>query len=220
MVTDELIALVKEKFLHGERRNEIKEDLISLGFEEEDIDAAVAKIQHDAIKQLPGISWIYHHLEHFESKPNSASPRMTVFLMVACFAFLLLLAGALYLFFDPLGTQSTSRDVRRQSDQTIIENGLTAYFQKNQQYPKTLDDLVPNTLTDIPHDPQTGAEYSYQPLDNKENYKLCISFEQLQTQCVNAQPVTSVIPVIPTETPVPTFTPQSATGTPNTYHSM
>src|SRR5258708_92554 len=133
MVIHELISDIKDRFRRGQRRNEIKEDLIEQGYEEDDIDATIAKIQHDAIKQLPGISWIYGHVEHFESKPNAASLRTTAFLMIVCFIVLLLLAGALYLFFDPLGTRSVGRDVKRQSDATIIENGLTQYFQKNQR---------------------------------------------------------------------------------------
>lgn len=218
MVTPELISQVKEKFLHGQRRQEIKEDLIYEGYEEKDVDQAIAKIQHDAIKQLPGISWVYRHLEHFESKSSAASLRTTIILMAVCVAFLLLVAGALYLFFDPLGTGSNSRDVKRLSDETIIQNGLSAYFQKNNHYPNTLDELVPNTLSDIPRDPKTGAEYSYQPMYNMNNYKLCIAFEQQEEQCVSAAPVVSVIPVIPTETPVPSFIPQSAQSQPS-YHA-
>ena len=218
MVTSELISQVKEKFLHGQRRNEIKEDLIDEGYEEKDVDAAIAKIQHDSIKQLPGISWVYRHLEHFESKSSAASLRTTIILMAVCIAFLILVAGALYLFFDPLGTRSNSRDVKRQADETIIQNGLSAYFQKNNRYPNTLDELVPNSLSDIPRDPKTGAEYSYQPMYNMSNYKLCIAFEQQEEQCVNAAPVVSVIPVIPTETPVPSFIPQSASSAPS-YHA-
>lgn len=216
MVSQELITEIQHRFGQGQRRNEIKEDLYQKGYEEDDIDDAIAKIQHDAIKQLPGISWIYKHVEHFESKPTAASPRTTILLMAACIAFLLLLAGLLFLFFDPLGTGSTSRDVKRQSDTTAIQNGLTAYYQKNQVYPRNLDMLVPTYLPSLPKDPQSGQEYTYKPLDNNSNYQLCINLEeQQQQQCVNAAPLTSGIPIVPTDTPVPTFAPQSASGAPS-----
>src|SRR5258708_7167921 len=208
MVTNELSVEIQKRFRQGQSRSEIKEALYQAGYDEDDIDDAIAKIQHNAIKQLPGISWIYKHVERFESKPTAAAPQTTILLMVLCILFLFLLAGALFLFFDPLGTGSTSRDVKRQSAETAIQNGLTAYYQKNQNYPTTLALLVPTYLPDIPKDPQTGKEYSYEPLDNNNDYKLCIIFEEQQEQCVNAVPLTSGIPIVPTETPMPTFAPQ------------
>lgn len=220
MIVEEIVSDIQERFRQGQRRTQIKEELMNKGYDEEDIDDTIARIQHDVIKQLPGISWIYHHVERLESKPNAGSPKTTLLLMIACIVFLLLFAGGLYLFLDPLGTRATGRDVKRQSDATILQNGLTQYFQKNQQYPKSLDDMVPGTLSDLPRDPQTGAEYSYQPLDGNTNYKLCINYEEQQQQCFNATPETSGIPIVPTDTPVPTFSPQSAGISPSAsmYH--
>jgi hypothetical protein len=221
MVIEEQISAIRERFRQGQRRNEIKEDLIEQGYEEQDIDDTIAKIQHDVIKELPGISCIYRHVEHFESKPNAGSPKTTFLLMIVCITFLLILAAGLYISLDPLGTHASGRDVKRQSDATIIENGLTQYFQKYQQYPDTLDEMAPDTLSNIPRDPQSGAEYSYQPLDANTNFKLCINFEEQQQQCVNATPAISGIPVVPTDTPEPTFSPQSANVSPteSKYHA-
>jgi hypothetical protein len=218
MVNEELITDIQERFRQGQRRQEIKEDLIEQGYDEDDIDDTISKIQHDVFKQLPGVSWIYQKVEHFESHPKAASPRTTVLLMLSCIAFLLLMAGALYVFIDPLGTHATGHDVKRQSDATIIENGLTQYFQKNNRYPNTLDEMVPGTLTDIPRDPQTGAEYAYQSLDNNNNYKLCIAYENQQAQCITASP-SSDIPVVPTDTPVPAFVPQTASVSASPYRA-
>jgi hypothetical protein len=219
MVIDELIDEIRERFSKGQRRNEIKEDLMAKGYNEDDIDDTIAKIQNDVLKQLPGISWIYQRIEHFESNPHATSPLTTIFLMISCVVFLILVAGSLYFLLDPLRTQTSGRDTKRQSDATIVENGLAQYFQKNNRYPDKLDDMVPGTISDIPRDPQTGQEYSYQPLDNNQDYKLCIVFEQQQQQCVNA-PVVSIIPIVPTETPVPAFVPQSASGSPSPATGM
>jgi hypothetical protein len=217
MVIDELIEDIQERFRTGQRRNEIKEDLMTQGYDEDDIEDTIAKIQHDVIKQLPGLAWIYRHIEHFETHPSAGSPKMTMLLMIGCVAFLVLVAASLYFFFDPLGTGSTGRDIKRQSDATIIENGLTQYFQKTQHYPDTLDEMVPGTLSSVPRDPQSGAEYSYQPLENNDNFKLCIVYEQQPEACHNATPVSSQIPVIPTDTPIPAFVPQSASGSASNY---
>lgn len=213
MVTDELITHIRSKFLKGERRAEIKEDLIDEGYEEEDIDGAISKIQYDAIRQLPGISWIFQRIEHFESKPNSVSPKTTVLLMFCCIAFLLIFAGALYAYFDPLGASSKARDVTRQADQTDIQNALTEYYEKNQVYPQGLGILAPGFIPSIPKDPQTGASYYYQLINNNTNYELCVTFEMQPRSCVSGV-TSSAIPVVSTPTPEPTFVPQSASGSP------
>jgi len=213
MVIEELLNDIQDRFRKGQRRNEIKEVLMDEGYEEDDIDDTIAKIQHDALKQIPGISWIYQWIEHMESKPKAASAKTTVLLMAACIVFLLLLAGTLYFFLDPLGTRTGGRDIKRQSDATIIENGLSQYFQKTGNYPNKLDDMVPGTLSDIPRDPQSGQEYVYQSTDNDQNYKLCVTFELQQQQCFFA-PASSEIPIVPTDTPVPAFIPQAASASP------
>lgn len=217
MIIHELIEQIQERFRNGQRRAEIKEDLMNQGYDEDDIDETISKIQKDALKQLPGIAWVYQKIEHFESKPNAGSPKTTALLMVACFIFLIILAGALYFIIDPFGTAPGGRDTKRQSDAIIIQNGLSQYFQKNNHYPDMLDEMVPGTLTLIPHDPKTGKEYSYQPLDNNQNFKLCIDYEEQEQQCLNAAPEVSTIPVVPTDTPVPAFVPQSASSAPSLF---
>ncbi|HWY79052.1 MAG TPA: hypothetical protein VNW29_01715 [Candidatus Sulfotelmatobacter sp.] len=212
MVTDELIIDIREKFREGKRRNEIKEELMQRGISEEDVDAAIAKIQHDVVKQLPGIAWIYKRIGHLESKANLTSLKMTILLMISCVAVLFILAGILYFAFDPLGTRIGARDVQRQNDAIVIQNALNAYYQKNQQYPSALDNLMPSFVSSLPHDPQSSAGYSYKMLDKGKNYELCISFEIQQAQCINPTPVSSDIPVVPTETPIPEFTPASGSG--------
>lgn len=219
MVIDELIPIITEKFKQGERRNEIKEDLMNEGYYEEDVEDTVSKIQHEAIKQLPGISWIYQKIELFESKQNLATPRMTLLLMAACIGFLVLVAVGLYLTFDPLGSGASSRDDQRQTDITIVQNALTAYYQKGQRYPNTLDQLVPAFLSSLPRDPQTGAEYSYKQINGGANYELCASFELQNQQCVSAASVSN-IPVVATDTPIPQFVPQSGSGTSSSTISL
>ena len=212
MVTNELISDIRNRFLKGQRRYEIKEELIEEGYDEDDIDDAISHIQYDAIKQLPVLSWIYKRVEHYESKPGSTTPKITVFIMLGCFAFLFIFAGALYLFFDPLGTSSKARDVTRQADQTDIQNALTEYYQKNQMYPKTLSTLAPGFIPSIPKDPQTGASYSYQLINGNTNYELCMTFEMQSRSCVSGTAESEAIPAVPTPTIEPTFVPQSATN--------
>ncbi len=212
MVTEELIETIREGFRNGKRRAEIKQTLMQNGVFAKDIDVAIAKIQHDAIKKLPGIAWIYQYIESLESKKNLKTPGMTLLFMAACIIFLFLLAGGFYIAFDPLDTHTKARDVWRQADQTEIQNALEAYYQKNHTYPDTLAALAPVFLTFVPHDPQTKGNYSYKVLDRGKNYLLCISFETQQIKCVKALPSSEVIPIVPTATIVPTFAPQAVSG--------
>ncbi len=212
MVTEELTATIRQKFLHGQRRDEIKYDLIQEGYEEEDIDQAVAQIQHDAIKQLPGISSLYYLIESFEKKTSLTTPKMTVLGMFLCIGFLFLFAAVLYFVFDPFGMRTQARDAERASDVAKMQTALGYYYQQNSTYPKTLNQLVPTFLSVLPRDPESEAVYSYKPLDNNTDYQLCASYELQQQQCVNALSTASQIPNVPTATPTIPFIPQSASG--------
>lgn len=212
MNKDEFKALIKEKFRQGKRRDEIKEELMYQGYPEEDIDDAIRQIQHDAIKQLPGISSVYRVIENFETKSNLSSTRSTVLLMILCVAILFFLASGLYFVFDPLGTRSNARDAERASDSAKLQTALGYYYQQYQKYPDNLNKLVPEFLSNLPRDPQSGGGYSYKPLDGGTNYELCTSYELQSTQCVHASDESSEIPVVPTATPVVPFVPQSASS--------
>ncbi|HSX09606.1 MAG TPA: hypothetical protein VLF93_05610 [Candidatus Saccharimonadales bacterium] len=215
MVTDELKDVIREKFRVGKRRTEIKEELLYEGYPEEDIEIAISQIQRDVIKQLPGISSFYRLLEYFETKSTLSTAKMTVLLMGTCVAVLILLAASLYLVFDPLGTHSTARDAERQSDTAKLQTALGYYYQQHQEYPNSLGQLVPVFLSALPRDPQTGAGYSYKPLNNNSNYQLCTQYELQSQQCVNALQDTLEIPVVATDTPVPPFVPESVSGSPS-----
>lgn len=214
MTKDELASDIREKFRQGERRSEIKEELIQQGYYEEDIDEAIKQIQSDAIKQLPGISSFYHFLERFEKKSNLTTTKMTILLMVFCIGVLLLVASILYVIFDPLGTGAGARDAERTSDTAKMQTALGYYYQLNAQYPASLNDLVPKFLKALPLDPKSGDAYVYKQLTNGSDYELCITYEMQQSECLYAAPVSSNIPIIPTETPVPVFVPQGASDSP------
>ena len=212
MVTDELTATIKERFRQGARRKEIKDELLNQGWMEEDINAAMSQIQHDVIKQLPIVASMYHLLNKLETKTNLTSPQMTAVVMAVCVGILLLLAGGLYFFLDPLDARSIDRDKQRETDVARMRTAIDAYYKKNLTYPRTLQLLTPDYLPSIPQDPQSGAVYGYKTFDGASNYELCITFEMQSIQCISAKPVNSLIPIIPTPTQVPVFVPASASG--------
>jgi len=212
MVSEELTTIVRNRFKEGKRRQEIKDELWQQGYAEEDIDAAITKIQHDAIKQLPGIAWVYQFIENFETKTEFANPHITVIVLACCTGVLIILAAVLYIVFDPLNTQATERDTQRQADVILLQNALNAYYQENQQYPSSLTKLVPDFLQSLPKDPGTGADFSYHTADGTANYTLCVSYELQHQQCLSEEQ-SSAIPLVPTDTPAPTFAPQAVNKT-------
>lgn len=215
MTKDELSVYIRLKFQEGKRRNAIKEELLQLGYYEEDIDAIMTQIQHDAIKQLPGISSLYGLIEAFEAKSNLTTTKMTMLIMALCLGILVVLAVGLYFIFDPLGTRSGARDAERASDTAKIQTALGYYYQSHAQYPESITALVPTFLSNMPRDPQSGAEYFYKSLDNDTNYELCASYELEPKQCVTASSGSSQIPIVPTATPTPQYIPQSASDSPS-----
>lgn len=212
MGTDELTATIKERFRQGARRKEIKDELINDGWTEQEINAAMSQLQHDVLKQLPIVTSVYQFIGKLESKTNLTSPQMTAVVMAVCVGVLLLLAGGLYFFLDPLDARSIDRDKQRETDVVRLRTAIDAYYKKNLLYPVTLQTLIPDYLPTVPQDPQSGASYNYKTLDSANNYELCITFEMQSIQCINAKPVDSLIPIIPTPTQVPVFVPASASG--------
>jgi competence protein ComGC len=210
MVSDELTTIVRNKFKEGKRRQEIRDELWQQGYSEEEISVAIAKIQHDAFKQLPGIARIYQLIEDLENKKNFTTPHMTIIVLVCSIGVLIIMAVGLYIVFDPLDTQAGARDTKRDADITQLQNALNAYYGDHQQYPSSLSGLIPDFLVSLPKDPETSADYSYHTANGSASYVLCVSYELKQQQCLSAKPASAVIPIVPTDTPIPTFAPKSA----------
>lgn len=207
MVNEELVAIIRERFQQNQRRNEIKDALIEEGYEETEIDAAIAHIQHDAIKQLPGISHMYQFIEDMEQKTDHASPKVVGLVLAGCFAVLLLIFGGLYYWLDPLGINTTERDKQRETDVVKLRTAIDAFYIAEKAYPANLQDLVPEYLQALPLDPKTGAQYSYKAMNGNRVYELCVTFEINPPQCLSSSQNTSTEPMV-IVTPTPTQNPQ------------
>lgn len=207
MVNEELVANIQTRFQQGQRRTEIRQDLMEEGWEEQDIDAAISYIQNEAIKQIPGISHIYKFIDNLDSKTAHSSPKVIATVLACCFGVLLIIFAALYYFLDPLGFGGVERDKQREADIVKVRSAIDKYQEEKGRYPGSLQELLPKYLQAIPLDPETGGQYSYQTMDNNYNYELCVNFESKAPQCVSSSIDTSDIPmVIATPTPVATDT--------------
>jgi hypothetical protein len=196
MVNEELEAIIRTKFQEGSRRAEIRDLLLEQGYDETEIDKAIAHIQHDAIKQLPGIAHMYQFIEHMENKTDHASPKVVFGVLMGCFAILMLIFSGLYFWLDPLGIQTIERDKQRETDIVKIRTAIDAYRIAQGSYPGTLNDLLPEYLQAIPLDPKTGASYTYRSMNENKIYELCVTFEIQPQQCLSPNPDNGIEPVI------------------------
>lgn len=203
MVNEELIEIIRTRFQQGERRAEIRDVLLGQGYDETEIDAAISQIQHEAIKQLPGVSHAYQLIDHLEKTTDHASPKFMAAVLAGCFGVLVILFAGLYFLLDPLGIKTEERDRQRETDVVKIRSAIDAFYIAKGVYPANLQELLPTYLQSIPLDPKSGTSYSYRTLNERRIYELCVTFEVATAQCVTPQADSSIVPmVIITPTPL------------------
>ena len=201
MQNSELIASIKDRFAHGQRRFEIKEALMQEGWKEQEIDDAISYIQHEALRQLPGLAPIYRLIDSFNQKHILTTPRVTAVILIGSILVLFIIAITFYFLFDPMGNNAKERDVQRETDVAKLRQAIENYYQKNRDYPNNLSQLLPEFLNSLPKDPSTGKDYQYKTLDNGTNYQLCASYEVQSVSCINGSPKQFTIPNVTTPTP-------------------
>lgn len=201
MVNEELEAIIRAKFQEGLKRSEIRVALLEQGYDEIEVDKTLDHVQHDAIKQLPGVSHMYQFIEDMERKTDHASPKVVATVLMGCFLVLLSIFGGLYYWLDPLGIQTSDRDKQRETDIVKIRSAVDAYYIAKNSYPAKLEELMPEYLQAIPRDPKSGSSYQYRLINGNASYELCVTFETLPAQCLNpiaAESSGSMIIVTPT----------------------
>lgn len=203
MVNEELEAIIRGKFQEGLKRSEIRQLLLEQGYDEHEVDKALDHIQHDAVKQLPGVSHLYQIIEDLENKTDHASPKIVASVLMGCFTVLLAIFGGLYYWLDPLGIQTADRDKQRETDVVKIRSAVDAYYIAKKSYPPKLEELIPEYLQAVPLDPKSGNGYMYRLINQNTAYELCVRFETRPAQCLSPVPGDSTMPMmIVTPTPM------------------
>lgn len=185
MENAELVALIKEKFSKGERREDISAELQNDGWDVGDIDLAITHIQHEALKQIPVVSWIIKKFEILEAKTANASPKLTIAVILGSIGVVIALAFILFTVFDPVGVKATERDGKRETDFIKLRLAIERYYGEKMQYPESLDVLGPSYIPSLPLDPKTGSPYQYRRTESGD-YELCVSFETKNITCASS----------------------------------
>jgi hypothetical protein len=77
-------------------------------------------------------------------------------------------------------------DRQRELDRIQIQSLLRTYYERNQIYPQTLSQLAMlSESPSIPADVRTGNPYRYEVLEDGQDYKLCIFYEESGELCFN-----------------------------------
>ena len=108
---------------------------------------------------------------------------LTIIEIITVIAIMATLSAIIYASFG--GAQARSRDQKRYADLGAIQLSLETYFQKNGQFPTSLNSLVPAYIVSLPTPPSNGdTQYSYFPVTSVGNgsaictsYHLWIRFE-------------------------------------------
>ncbi len=65
-----------------------------------------------------------------------------------------------------------SLDQQRKIDTTTINSALKSYFLSHKAVPKSLKELVPKNLAELPTDPETKKDYTYTPSEDFKTWKV------------------------------------------------
>lgn len=190
MVTQELIDEVSLKFQQGENGKKIRESLISQGYDESDINAAISEIQKAAFMQIPAYRFFYERWHKWEAKTANLSTGGVILFFIVISLILLGIAALLYVSTDPLGKQAIARDQERKSETSKLQETLAKYYQANRAFPESLDQLVPAYLREMLTDPRSNDEYEYILADDRQSYQVCMLFELQPKDCVTVSAAT------------------------------
>lgn len=195
MVTQDLIDNISRRFRQGQTREEIKQALVDEGWEDVDVDEAISHIQKTALSQLPFVSAYTDFMSKLDDKTAHLSMPAVLGVCGVFAVIVLVIAFILYNVLDPFNIKSAERDTQRLAELKQMQTALQKYFGDKDTYPTSLDQLAPSYLSSVPQDPKSKRAYDYVPLDNQNNYELCVMFETHPVECISATP-SNIIPTV------------------------
>jgi uncharacterized protein Smg (DUF494 family) len=158
MNNEELQKYIADERARGVSYENIKNALLSKGWKEEDVNAALGTL-------ASGTAPI--------EKKKTISVLEALLILVVFFAIILFTLG------NDGPKRSKSRDAKRITDIGQIQLGLEIYFDKYEQYPTSLDPLITEAfLPKMPMDPVDGTPYVYAQLSGGNAYALGASLEE------------------------------------------
>ncbi len=175
MPSQVLVDAVANQLSQGESPEDIKDFLLSEGWQEDAIDEVIARIPKPMSfwQQLP----FYPRFAELDAKTAQLPPKVIFGISAFLIVLVIAIASLLYLFIDPFAMQGDVRDRDREAIHSQLLIALKRYYDKNNRYPGSLSELVPNYINYVPMDPKTNSPYDYGTTHDGGIYNLCIYFE-------------------------------------------
>jgi len=186
MFSQDLIDVISSRLSKGESAADVKKNLLSQGWAE----SAVDSVLKEKLKQREPSVWerlpIYQHFLRWDAKSAELSGKVVFCISIVLILFVLLFSFILYKITDPFNLNGVSRDKERELVYTQLQSGLERYHNDMGMYPKSLSELVPKYITNVPNDPKSNRQYDYLMV-GANSFKLCIRFETKahSNDCIN-----------------------------------
>lgn len=193
MPAQELEEAVKIYLHQGAKPEEIKEFLVSQGWQEQAVEEVL-----DSHRKQPSI-WqmlpTYKYYKELDAKTANLPPKKIFAVASALVVMVLIMIFGNYIMMNLFAFQdSNTRDRQREAVYKQLETALTNYYRQNGAYPAALSALMPEYISQIPADPKTGEPYGYFTKNLGSSYSLCFYFETkpatdgcLNTEILNPQ---------------------------------
>lgn len=191
MPAQELEDAVKIYLHQGAKPEDIKEYLVSQGWQEQAVEEVL-----DSHRKQPSI-WqmlpTYKYYQELDAKTANLPPKTILIVSLALIALVLIMIFANYIMMNLFAFQdSGTRDRQRDVVYEQLGIALSNYYKQNGTYPATLQALVPDHISQIPVDPKTNEPYGYFTKNNGAGYAVCIYFETkpATSGCLNTEVLT------------------------------
>lgn len=186
MPAPELEEAVKIYLHQGAKPEDIKEFLVSQGWQEQAVDEVLEshRKQPSIWKMLP----TYKYYQELDRKTANLPPKKILAISAILIILVLLMIFANYIMMNLSSlSDADNRDKEREVVSKQLETALRSYYSRNGSYPAVLSALVPEFISKEPMDPKTGNPYGYFTKDNGANYSLCVIYESrpVSKGCLN-----------------------------------
>ncbi len=191
MPAQELEDAVKIYLHQGAKPEDIKEYLVSQGWQEQAVDEVLASHQKQPSiwQMLP----TYKYYKELDAKTASLPPKKILAISIILVFLVLLIIFSNYIFMKIFSFQeANTRDKERDIVYQQLETALNNYYRTNGFYPSTLSALMPEYISRNPTDPKTGEPYGYFTKNLGAGYALCFYFETKPATggCLNTEILT------------------------------
>lgn len=186
MPAQELVDAVNILLEQGNEKQDIKDYLVSQGWQEEAVDEVLGNIKKEPSfwEQLP----TYPYFQKWDERTANLPPKVIWMICGVLMLNVILIGFIIYFYMNPYVIGGDNRDREREIIYNQLQTAIKSFYDYRGRYPISLKELVPDFIKFIPLDPKTKKPYDYNARNYGEAYSLCIIYEtkSVTDGCVNS----------------------------------